>query len=151
MIIVIYKFRGRIFQSVDYWQTMLETYSDLDDKSHLGDQELLINFYSTVISAIPVTFLRSCTLSRLTVSSARRRLGPPGPWASSRTSPPPSPTTSRFSPSNPDPVFVKRLWSPEPEFLNLYGAQESIPRNQYRQAVYLAWRTSTTTLFLLSS
>jgi hypothetical protein len=24
---------------------------------------------------------------------------------------------------------------PEPEFLNFYGAQESIPRNQFRQAV----------------
>ena len=51
MVIVINKFRGRIFQSVDYWQKMIETYSDLDDKSHLGDQELLINFYPILVSA----------------------------------------------------------------------------------------------------
>jgi hypothetical protein len=33
----------------------------------------------------------------------------------------------------------------EPEFLNLYGAQESIPPG------YVAWRAGTTTLFLLGS
>jgi hypothetical protein len=39
--------------------------------------------------------------------------------------------------------------NPEPEFLNLYGAQESIPRKQFRQGVCVAWRDGTTTLFLL--
>jgi hypothetical protein len=33
----------------------------------------------------------------------------------------------------------------EPEFLNFYGAQESIP------PAYVAWRAGTTTLFLLRS
>ncbi len=28
-------------------------------------------------------------------------------------------------------------YTAEPEFLNLLGAQESIPRNQFRQAVYI--------------
>ncbi len=38
-----------------------------------------------------------------------------------------------------------------PEFLNVYGAQESIPRNQFRQAVCVARRAGTTNLFLLGS
>ncbi len=38
----------------------------------------------------------------------------------------------------------------EPEFLNFSGAQESIPRNQFRQAC-VAGRAGTTTLFLLGS
>ncbi len=37
---------------------------------------------------------------------------------------------------------------PEPVFLNIYGAQESIPRNEYR---FVAWRAGTITLFLLGS
>jgi hypothetical protein len=28
----------------------------------------------------------------------------------------------------------------EPEFLNIYGAQESIPRHQFRQPMYVVWR-----------
>jgi hypothetical protein len=39
----------------------------------------------------------------------------------------------------------------EPESLNFKGAQESIRKNQFRRAAYVAWRSGTTTLFLLSS
>ncbi len=38
----------------------------------------------------------------------------------------------------------------EPVFLNVYGAQESIPRNEFRQP-YVTWRAGTITLFLLGS
>ncbi len=37
--------------------------------------------------------------------------------------------------------------TPEPVFLNIYGAQESIPRNEF----YVAWRAGTITLFLLGA
>jgi hypothetical protein len=45
-------------------------------------------------------------------------------------------------------LIVLALWlhvpvsycTPEPEFLNFSGAQESIPRKQFRQAVCVAWR-----------
>ncbi len=40
-------------------------------------------------------------------------------------------------------------WS-EPEFLNFWGAQESIPRIQFPPA-NVAWREGTPTLFLLGS
>jgi hypothetical protein len=50
-------------------------------------------------------------------------------------------------------IFViGRLLAPlgtEPVFLNIYGAQESIPRNEFRQPMYVAWRAGTITLFLL--
>jgi hypothetical protein len=36
----------------------------------------------------------------------------------------------------------------EPVFLNVYGARESIPRNEFRQST---WRAGTITLFLLGS
>jgi hypothetical protein len=39
----------------------------------------------------------------------------------------------------------------EPLFVNVKGAQESIPRDQFRQAVCVAWRAGTTTAFLLDS
>jgi hypothetical protein len=39
---------------------------------------------------------------------------------------------------------------PEPVFLNVYGAQESIPRNEFRTA-YVAWLAGIITLFLLGS
>ncbi len=42
------------------------------------------------------------------------------------------------------------MYDQSPNFLNFQGAQESIPRNQFRQAV-VAWRAGTTTLFLLGS
>ncbi len=42
------------------------------------------------------------------------------------------------------------LVNPEPVFLNVYGAQESILRNELRQP-YVAWRAGTITLFLLGS
>jgi hypothetical protein len=37
----------------------------------------------------------------------------------------------------------------EPVFLNVYGAQQSIPRNEFRQ--HVAWRAGTITLFLPGS
>jgi hypothetical protein len=37
--------------------------------------------------------------------------------------------------------------TPEPVFLNVYGAQELTPRN----VAYVAWRAGTITLFLLGS
>jgi hypothetical protein len=37
-----------------------------------------------------------------------------------------------------------------PNFFNFLGAQESIPNNRFRQP-YVAWRASTTTLFLFGS
>jgi hypothetical protein len=39
---------------------------------------------------------------------------------------------------------------PEPVFLNVYGAQKSIPRNEFRQP-FVVWRAGTIALFLLSS
>ncbi len=38
----------------------------------------------------------------------------------------------------------------EPVFLNVYGAPESIPRNESPPA-YVAWRAGTITLFLIGS
>jgi hypothetical protein len=43
------------------------------------------------------------------------------------------------------------LFFAEHVFLNVYGAQESIPRNEFRQSMYVAWRAGTITLFLLGS
>jgi hypothetical protein len=37
----------------------------------------------------------------------------------------------------------------EPVFLNVYGAQELTPRNEFRQPV--TWRAGTITLFLIGS
>jgi hypothetical protein len=39
----------------------------------------------------------------------------------------------------------------EPLFLNIHGAQESIPTNEFSHAAYMAWRAGTITLFLLGS
>jgi hypothetical protein len=46
------------------------------------------------------------------------------------------------------PVFVNLLRRPEPVILNVYGAQELIPRDP---PAYVAWRAGTITLFLLGS
>jgi hypothetical protein len=43
--------------------------------------------------------------------------------------------------------LLDSLESTEPVFLNAYGAQESIPRNEFRQSI--AWRAGPITLFLL--
>ncbi len=40
------------------------------------------------------------------------------------------------------------IYCTEPVFLNVYGAQESIPRNEFRQP-NVAWRAGTITLFLV--
>ncbi len=43
---------------------------------------------------------------------------------------------------------------PETVFLNVYGAQESIPRNEFRQPggpVRKPWRAGTKTLFLIGA
>jgi hypothetical protein len=42
-------------------------------------------------------------------------------------------------------TILEADYTPEPVFLNVYGAQESIPRNEF----YVAWRAGTITLFLL--
>ncbi len=48
--------------------------------------------------------------------------------------------------------ILERNGPPEPVFLNVYGAQESIPRHQLRQPMYyVAWRAGTITLFLLGA
>ncbi len=47
-----------------------------------------------------------------------------------------------------DVSFTSKKWArkrveSEPIFLNVYGAQESIPRNELRQPIYVAWRAGT--------
>jgi hypothetical protein len=41
--------------------------------------------------------------------------------------------------------FRGRETNSEPVFLNVYGAQESIPRNEFLPPAYVAWRAGTIT------
>jgi hypothetical protein len=47
--------------------------------------------------------------------------------------------------------FLARETNSEPVFLNVYGAQESIPMNEFLPPAYVAWRAGTITIFLLVS
>ncbi len=50
-------------------------------------------------------------------------------------------------------VTQNSLWLTLSELvlLNVYGAQESMPKHQFRHAAYVAWRAGTITLFLLGA